>query len=181
MDIARRFRLGADATQGPDSPAARIETTRTGNQIMDMKLEVIVVPVADVDRAKRFYAECVGFRLDVDHTADENYRVVHLTPPGSGCSILFGTGVTTAAPGSLQGLHLVVADIERAVAELRERGVEVQGPFHDDSGVFHHAGTAHRSAGAHPQRASYGSFAAFADPDGNSWFLQEVTQRLPGR
>lgn len=147
---------------------------------MDMKLEVVVLPVADVDRAKDFYTG-LGFRLDADFTVDEGYRVVQVTPPGSEASIIFGTGVAAAPPGTLHGLHLVVTDIERSIAELRERGVEVEGPFRDATGVFHHAGTAQRVPGAHPQRASYGSFAAFHDPDGNSWFLQEVTQRAPGR
>ncbi|MVU75922.1 glyoxalase [Nocardia sp. ET3-3] len=148
---------------------------------MDMKLEVIVLPVADVDRAKDFYAERLGFRLDADFTVDDGYRVVQVTPPGSECSIIFGAGVTDAAPGSLRGLHLIVTDIEKAAAELGERGVAVEGPFRDATGVFHHAGTADRVPGAHPDRRSYGSFAAFEDPDGNAWFLQEVTQRAPGR
>lgn len=148
---------------------------------MDMKLEVVVVPVADVDRAKAFYTERLGFRLDADFPVDDTYRVVQVTPPGSECSVIFGAGVTTAAPGTLYGLHLVVTDIEEAVAELTERGVVVDGPFRDATGVFHHAGTMGRSAGPHPDRVSYGSFAAFEDPDGNGWFLQEVTQRAPGR
>ncbi|MGW7265901.1 VOC family protein [Streptomyces sp. NPDC054842] len=147
---------------------------------MELKLEVIVLPVSDVDAAKAFY-EKAGFRLDVDHVADDTYRVVHLTPPGSQCSILFGTGVTTAAPGSVQGLHLVVSDIEAAHAELVERGVEVGGIFHDAGGVFHRGTEEGRVGGPQPQRASYGSFAAFSDPDGNGWVLQEVTTRLPGR
>ncbi|MFJ9365170.1 VOC family protein [Nocardia sp. NPDC101769] len=148
---------------------------------MDMKLEVVVLPVADVDRAKAFYAERLGFRLDADFTVDDGYRVIQVTPPGSECSLIFGTGVTAAAPGSLDGLHLIVTDIEKAVAELTERGVAVDGPFRDATGVFHHAGTTGRVAGAHPERRSYGSFAAFGDPDGNGWFLQEITQRAPGR
>ncbi|MFB7719563.1 VOC family protein [Nocardia sp. NPDC056100] len=148
---------------------------------MDMKLEVIVLPVADVDRAKAFYADRLGFRLDADFTVDQDYRVVQVTPPGSACSIIFGTGVTAAEPGSVDGLHLIVTDIEQAVADLAERGVAVDGPFRDATGVFHHAGTTARIAGVHPERRSYGSFAAFADPDGNSWFLQEITQRAPGR
>ncbi|TQM26407.1 VOC family protein [Nocardia bhagyanarayanae] len=148
---------------------------------MDLKLEVVVLPVADVDRAKAFYTERLGFRLDADFPVDDGYRVVQVTPPGSECSIIFGTGVTAAAPGTLDGLHLVVTDIEKAVAELTERGIEVEGPFRDATGVFHHAGTVGRVAGPHPDRASYGSFAAFADPDGNGWFLQEVTRRAPGR
>lgn len=148
---------------------------------MDMKLEVAVVPVADVDRAKAFYTERLGFRLDADFPVDDGDRVVQVTPPGSECSIIFGTGVTAAAPGSLAGLHLIVTDIEKAVAELTARGIAVDGPFHDATGVFHHAGTESRVPGADPQRRSYGSFAAFTDPDGNGWFLQEITQRAPGR
>ncbi|MEV4126137.1 VOC family protein [Nocardia sp. NPDC049707] len=148
---------------------------------MDMKLEVVVLPVADVDRAKTFYTERLGFRLDADFPVDDGYRVVQVTPPGSACSIIFGTGVTTAAPGTSYGLHLIVTDIEAAVAELAERGIAVDGPFRDATGVFHHAGSEGRVPGADPQRRSYGSFAAFTDPDGNGWFLQEITQRAPGR
>ncbi|WP_043655625.1 VOC family protein [Nocardia thailandica] len=148
---------------------------------MDMKLEVVVLPVTDVDRAKAFYVDRLGFRLDADFPVDDGYRVVQVTPPGSGCSIIFGTGVAAAAPGSTHGLHLIVADIERAVAELAGRGVAVDGPFRDATGVFHHPDAAHRVPGADPQRRSYGSFAAFTDPDGNGWYLQEVTQRAPGR
>ncbi|MDX3077469.1 VOC family protein [Streptomyces sp. NPDC088354] len=148
---------------------------------MDLKLEVLVLPVSDVDRSKRFYEEGMGFRLDVDYSDDKGFRVVHLTPPGSQCSILFGDDVTTAAPGSAQGLHIVVTDVEQARAELVGRGVDVSEVFHDAGGVFHHAGDKDRVAGPHPERASYGSFASFSDPDGNEWVLQEVTTRLPGR
>ncbi|WP_228828506.1 VOC family protein [Nocardia beijingensis] len=148
---------------------------------MDLRLEVVVVPVADVDRAEAFYTERLGFRLDADYPVDADYRVVQVTPPGSECSIIFGTGVTSAAPGTLHGLHLIVSDIEKTVAELTARGVVVDGPFRDVTGVFHRAGAVGRVAGPHPDRASYGSFAAFTDPDGNGWFLQEVTQRAPGR
>ncbi|MFD7441710.1 VOC family protein [Streptomyces sp. NPDC059909] len=147
---------------------------------MDLKLEVLVLPVSDVDRAKRFY-EGLGFRLDVDYSGPDDFRVVHLTPPGSQCSILFGDGVTTAAPGSVQGLHLIVTDIEAARADLVERGVDVGEVFHDAGGVFHRAGKEGRVGGPQPERQSYGSFAAFSDPDGNEWVLQEVTTRLPGR
>ncbi|MEU9290093.1 VOC family protein [Streptomyces sp. NPDC048275] len=147
---------------------------------MDLKLEVVVLPVSDVDRAKAFY-EAAGFRLDVDYVADESYRVVHLTPPGSQCSILFGTGVTTAAPGSVRGLHLIVSDIEAAHAELVGRGIEMGEIFHDAGGVFHRGTDEARVSGPDPKRSSYGSFAAFTDPDGNEWVLQEVTTRLPGR
>ncbi|WP_227981839.1 VOC family protein [Nocardia spumae] len=148
---------------------------------MDMKLEVVVLPVADVDRAKAFYTDELGFRLDADFPVDDGYRVVQVTPPGSECSIIFGTGLTEAAPGSLHGLHLIVTDIEEAVAALTGHGVVVEGPFRDATGVFHHAGAESRVPGADPRRRSYGSFAAFTDPDGNAWFLQEVTQRAPGR
>lgn len=148
---------------------------------MDLKLEVIVLPVADVDRAKAFYVERLGFRLDADFPVDEGYRVVQVTPPGSECSIIFGTGVTTAAPGTLHGLHLIVTDIEKTVAELTDRGIAVEGPFRDATGVFHHADAKDHVPGADPQRRSYRSFAAFTDPDGNGWYLQEVTRRAPGR
>jgi catechol 2,3-dioxygenase-like lactoylglutathione lyase family enzyme len=140
---------------------------------MHFKLEVIVLPVSDVDRAKAFY-EAAGFRLDADHVTDESYRVVHLTPPGSPCSILFGTGVTTAAPGSTKGLHLVVSDIEEARAELVGRGVEVGEVFHDTSEIFHRCTDERRVSGPDPQRRSYCSYAVFHDPDGNEWVLQEV-------
>jgi catechol 2,3-dioxygenase-like lactoylglutathione lyase family enzyme len=145
-----------------------------------MKLEVMVVPVADVDRAKNFY-NALGWREDADFAAGADFRVVQLTPPGSGCSVIFGTGVTSAAPGSAQGLHLVVTDIEAARAELADGGAEVSEVFHDAGGVFHHAGTGGRVAGPAPDHQSYGSFASFSDPDGNGWLLQEITTRLPGR
>jgi catechol 2,3-dioxygenase-like lactoylglutathione lyase family enzyme len=145
-----------------------------------MKLEVVVVPVSDVDRAKDFY-KTLGWRLDADFVAGEDFRVVQLTPPGSPCSVIFGTGVTSAAPGSAQGLHLVVTDIDAARAELADRGVEMSEVFHDAGGVFHHAGTAGRVAGPAPDHQSYGSFASFSDPDGTGWLLQEITTRLPGR
>ncbi|MCE0766252.1 VOC family protein [Pseudonocardia kujensis] len=147
---------------------------------MAMRLEVVVLPVSDVDRALRFYGD-LGWRLDADVTTGPGFRVVQVTPPGSACSIIFGSGVTTAAPGSTQGLHLVVFDLERARAELAEKGVQVSGPFHDAGGVFHHAGTEGRVDGPDPERRSYGSFASFADPDGNQWVLQEIQERLPGR
>lgn len=147
---------------------------------VDMKLEVVVIPVADVDRAKQFYTQ-LGWRLDIDLAKDDQFRVVHFTPPGSHCSVLFGKGVTTEAPGSVQGLHLIVSDVVAAHAELVERGIEVSEVFHDVGGVFHHAGEEGRLSGPHPSRATYGSFASFSDPDGNGWVFQEVTTRLPGR
>ncbi|MGT2476429.1 VOC family protein [Paraburkholderia terrae] len=151
-----------------------------GQRTVDMKLEVVVIPVADVDRAKQFYTQ-LGWRLDIDLVKDDQFRVVHFTPPGSHCSVLFGNGVTTEEPGSVQGLHLIVSDVEAAHAELVERGVEVSEVFHDVGGVFHHAGEEGRLSGPHPSRATYGSFASFSDPDGNGWVFQEVTTRLPGR
>jgi catechol 2,3-dioxygenase-like lactoylglutathione lyase family enzyme len=148
--------------------------------MVDMKLEVVVIPVSDVDRAKQFYAG-LGWRLDVDLAKDDQFRVVHFTPPGSQCSVLFGRGVTEEKPGSVQGLHLIVSDIEAARSALVDRGVNVSEIFHDAGGVFHHAGDEKRVSGLHPLRKSYGSFAAFTDPDGNRWVFQEVTARLPGR
>lgn len=147
---------------------------------MDTKFELAVLPVADVDRAEHFY-KTLGWRLDADFTADDGLRVVQLTPPGSPASIIFGTGLTDAEPGSAQGLHLVVTDIEAARAELAGLGVEISEVFHDAGGVFHHGGTTARVAGPNPERRSYSSFASFTDPDGNGWVLQEVTTRLPGR
>jgi catechol 2,3-dioxygenase-like lactoylglutathione lyase family enzyme len=147
---------------------------------VDMKLEVVVVPVTDVDKAKDFYL-ALGWRLDADFAAGPDFRVVQVTPPGSACSVIFGTGLTPATPGSAQGLHLVVTDIDAARAELATGGAEVSEVFHDAGGVFHHAGTEGRVAGSAPDHKSYGSFASFSDPDGNGWLLQEITTRLPGR
>ena len=145
-----------------------------------MKLEVVVLPVSDVDRAKRFY-EAMGFRLDADFVLGEGFRVVQVTPPGSQCSIIFGDGVTSAVPGSVERLLLIVFDIEAARAELVSRGVEVSEVFHDVGGGFARAGGAGRAPGPDPERRSYLSFASFNDPDGNGWLLQEVRERLPGR
>lgn len=145
-----------------------------------MKLEVVVIPVSDVDLAKDFY-KTLGWRLDADFATSEDFRVLQFTPPGSEASIIFGKGVTSAAPGSVQGLHLIVYDIEAARAELVERGVNVSEVFHDIDGVFHHAGTEGRVAGPDPKRGNYASFASFSDPDGNGWVLQEVKTRAPGR
>ncbi|HEX9499907.1 MAG TPA: VOC family protein [Mycobacterium sp.] len=145
-----------------------------------MRLEVVVLPVSDVDRAKEFYVR-LGWRLDADFVDGDDFRVVQLTPPGSPCSIIFGTGITTAAPGSADGLYLVVDDIEAARAELVGHGAQVSDVFHDAGGVFHHAGTTARVPGPDPEHRSYGSFASFSDPDGNGWMCQEVTTRLPGR
>jgi len=146
----------------------------------EMKLEVLVLPVADVDRAKGFY-EGLGWKVDAEFVGDDGYRLLQLTPPGSGCSIIFGEGVSLAAPGSTEGLHLIVYDIEEARNDLIGRGVEVSEIFHDATGVFHHAGTEGRVSGPAPEHADYGSFASFSDPDGNGWVLQEIRTRLPGR
>jgi catechol 2,3-dioxygenase-like lactoylglutathione lyase family enzyme len=136
--------------------------------MMDLKLELVLIPVSDVDRAKAFYTENVGFNLDVDTSPTEGFRVVQMTPPGSACSITVGTGLTDAAPGSYRGSHLVVTDIEAARAELVERGVEVSEIRHFDreKGEW--------QPGVDPDHADYGSFADFSDPDGNTWVLQEV-------
>ena len=142
----------------------------------DMTLEIVIVPVSDVNRAKRFY-RALGWRLDIDFKGDE-YRVVQFTPPGSGCSIMFGTNMTTAAPGSAQGLHLVVSDLEAARTELLRRGIEISEPFHDPGGVFHHADGKGVVSGLNPTRQSYASYASFSDPDGNGWVVQEITARL---
>jgi len=150
---------------------------------MDMKLEVLVVPVSDVDRAKAFY-ENLGFRLDVDFVANESYRILQFTPPGSAASIIFGKGVTSSQPGSIDGLVLAVRDIDAARAELLSRGVAVSEVFHDAGGGLaggFHAGTKARAPGPDPEGHSYGSYASFSDPDGNGWLLQEITTRLPGR
>jgi catechol 2,3-dioxygenase-like lactoylglutathione lyase family enzyme len=164
----------------PTETPSQIASNRTSARAVDMKLEVIVIPVSDVDRAKRFYVG-LGWRLDADVAKDDGFRVVQVTPPGSPCSIIFGAKVTSAAPGSAQGLHLIVSDVEAARAVLIARGAEVSEVFHDAAGVFHRAGHDNRISGPDPQRSSYGSFASFSDPDGNGWLLQEITARLPGR
>jgi catechol 2,3-dioxygenase-like lactoylglutathione lyase family enzyme len=140
---------------------------------MEMKLEVVVLPVSNVDKAINFY-KTLGCHLDVDHVSTNDFRVVQLTPPGSGCSIIIGDGLTLAEPGSAQGLYLIVSDIEAARTELVGRGVEVGEVFHDAGGVFHRARALDRVPGPMPGHRSKGSFASFNDPDGNGWFLQEV-------
>jgi predicted enzyme related to lactoylglutathione lyase len=145
----------------------------------DMRFEIVVIPVSDVERAKRFYA-ALGWRLDIDFAASKQYRVIQFTPPGSACSIIFGIGITPAAPGSAQGLYIIVSDIEAARADMIDRGVKVSEPFYDTGGIFHHLNGEGVVAGLQPQRRSYGTYASFTDPDGNGWFLQEVTARLPG-
>ncbi len=155
-----------------DSVIERHSAPSTGT--VDMKLEVVVIPVADVDRAKRFYGD-LGWRPDADFIVGEEFRVVQFTPPGSPCSIHFGIGVTSAVPGSAHGLYLVVSDIQSARAELIDRGVDVSEMFHRDG-----PGQPPLS-GPDPARRSYFSYATFSDPDGNEWLLQEVTTRFPGQ
>ena len=152
---------------------------------VDMKLEVIVIPVSDVDRSKEFYRK-LGWRLDADYESGKDFRILQFTPPGSGCSIIFGKNITAAAPGSAQGLYLIVSDIEAARNELRSRGVEISEVFHDGSGVYVGPDEPYlfgrqRVSGRDPEHRSYRSFASFHDPDGNGWLFQEITARLPGR
>ena len=151
-------------------------------KIVDLKLEVVVIPVSDVDRAKEFYGR-LGWRLDADFPFDNGFRVVQFTPPGSGCSIQFGTNITSAAPGSARGLYLIASDIEAARDELVARGAEVSEVFHAGTpgAQFQPDGTSGRVSGPAPDHASYSSFATFSDLDGNGWLLQNITTRLPGR
>lgn len=153
---------------------------------VDMKFEIVVIPVSDIDRAKEFYLR-LGWRLDADYaTDDKDFRVIQFTPPGSGCSVIFGKRVTAASPGASQGLYLIVSDIEAARKELQDRGIDVSEVFHSEGEVY--AGTdepylfgQRRVSGPDPKHGSYRSFASFHDPDGNGWLLQEITTRLPGR
>src|SRR5262245_13250336 len=170
LEAAKLREFDMSSTQVRSETA--IETSKAPT--VDMKLEVVVIPVAEVDRAKRFYGG-LGWRLDADFVVGDEFRVVQFTPPGSPCSIHFGKGITSAVPGSARGLYLVVSDIEAARAGLVGRGVDV-------SEVFHRAGPGKPPlSGRDPERRSYVSFATFNDPDGNGWLFQEVTQRLPGR
>ena len=161
-------------------------TSKTSAAKVDMKFEIVVIPVSDVDRAKEFYGEKLGWRLDADYDNGKDFRVIQFTPPGSGCSVIFGKNVTAAAPGSAQGLYLIVSDIEAARKELLGRGVKISEVFHDAGGVY--AGTDEpylfgriRVSGPDPEHRSYRSFASFQDPDGNGWLFQEITTRLAGR
>ena len=160
-------------------------TSDAGVARVDMKFEVVVIPVSDVDRAKEFYGK-LGWRLDADYDGGKDFRVIQFTPRGSGCSIIFGKNVTPAAPGSTQGLYLIVSDIQAARKELLDRGVGISEVFHDAAGEY--AGTDEpylfgrkRVSGPSPEHCSYRSFASFHDPDGNGWLFQEITTRLPGR
>jgi predicted enzyme related to lactoylglutathione lyase len=157
-------------------------TNATSATQVDLKLEAVVIPVADVDRAKKFYSS-LGWRLDADFPFDNGFRVVQFTPPGSGCSVQFGSKITPAPPGSAHGLYLVVSDIEAARNELVARGANVSEVFHSETpgAQFQSDGASGRVAGPAASHASYSSFATFSDPDGNTWLLQEVTTRLPGR
>jgi len=151
----------------------------------ELRLEVVVIPVSDVDRAKTFYQE-LGWRLDADFASGEDWRVIQFTPPGSGCSVIFGRNVTAAPPGSARGLYLAVSDLEAARTSLLAHGADVSAAFHGVAGQYAGADEPFlfgrmRANGLDPERHSYSSFAAFSDPDGNGWLLQEITTRLPGR
>jgi catechol 2,3-dioxygenase-like lactoylglutathione lyase family enzyme len=154
-------------------------TQKPNAGMVDLKLEVVVLPVSDVDRAKRFY-QSLGWRMDADVATGEDWRVVQLTPPGSPCSVLFGKGITTAVPGSVQGNFLIVDDVEAARTELIRDGADVSEVFHFAGGL-HVDGTKGRVPGPDPEGRSYRSWVSFNDPDGNSWMLQEIKTRLPGR
>ena len=162
-----------------------VSSKDAGDARVDMKLEIVIIPVSDVDRAKEFYSR-LGWRLDADFASGDDFRVMQFTPPGSGCSVIFGKNVTAAAPGSAQGLYLIVSDIAAARSELLGRGINISEVFHEPGGGY--VGTDEpylfgriRVSGADPDHRSYRSFASFNDPDGNGWLFQEVTTRLPGR
>ena len=164
--------MGTGAVPGSD---ARVDT----------KLEIVVIPVSDADRAKEFYGGKLGWRLDADYDNGKDFRVIQFTPPGSGCSVIFGRDVTGAVPGSAQGLYLIVSDVAAARAEFLSHGVEVSEAFHNE-GVYsgpdeHYLFGSVRVSGPDPEHRSYRSFASFKDPDGNGWLFQEITTRLPGR
>jgi catechol 2,3-dioxygenase-like lactoylglutathione lyase family enzyme len=152
----------------------------------DMKFEIVVIPVSDIDRAKAFYGEELGWRLDADYDNGRDFRVIQFTPPGSGCSVIFGRNVTAAAPGSAQGLYLIVSDLAAARAVLAARGIQVSQIFHSPGDTYSGPDEPYlfgriRAAGPDPENRSYRSFASFRDPDGNGWLLQQITSRLPGR
>jgi catechol 2,3-dioxygenase-like lactoylglutathione lyase family enzyme len=167
-----------DITQVTDTHASPLPSAA----IVDLKLEAVVLPVSDVERAKAFYGS-LGWRLDADFAFDNGFRVVQFTPPGSPCSIQFGTNITAAAPGSARGLYLIVSDIEVARQQLATLGADISEVFHPDTpgAQFQSDSTRGRVRGPAPDQASYQSFATFADPDGNSWLVQEIRMRLPGR
>jgi catechol 2,3-dioxygenase-like lactoylglutathione lyase family enzyme len=155
-------------------------TTKIKAEPVDMKLEVVIVPISDVDRAKAFY-EKLGFRLDIDYAPDDKFRVLQFTPPSSEASIILGKGITSKKPGSADGLILAVEDVDAVRKDLLARGVAVSEVFHYAGGPFNNSTQNPRVAGRDPQGRSYFSFASFEDPDGNRWLLQEITNRLPGR
>ena len=167
-------------------PVRSVDAIRdAGVARVDMKFEIVIIPVSDVDRAKEFYTR-LGWRLDGDFTSGDEWRGIQFTPPGSGCSVIFGKNVTPAAPGSAQGLYLIVSDIEAARKELLDRGIEVSEVFHGGNNVYTGPDEPYlfgriRVSGPDPEHRSYRSFASFRDPDGNGWLLQELTTRLPGR
>jgi catechol 2,3-dioxygenase-like lactoylglutathione lyase family enzyme len=172
-----------------------LDTTKTFEEVnpkkndaarVDTKFEIVVIPVSDIDRAKAFYGEQLGWRLDADYDNGSDYRVIQFTPPGSGCSVIFGRNVTAAAPGSAQGLYLIVSDIAAARKELLGHGIEVSEVFHGAEGAYSGPDEPYlfgriRLSGPDPEHRSYRSFASFHDPDGNGWVFQEITTRLPGR
>jgi catechol 2,3-dioxygenase-like lactoylglutathione lyase family enzyme len=172
---------GMSATEVPSKDATNNASVAT----LDTKLEIVVIPVSDIDRAKEFYVR-LGWRLDADFDNGADFRVIQFTPPGSGCSVIFGENVTAAAPGSAQGLYLIVSDLEAARKELLGRGVAISEAFHDAGGVYAGPDQPYlfgrlRVSGPDPEHRSYRTFASFSDPDGNGWLLQEITTRLPGR
>jgi catechol 2,3-dioxygenase-like lactoylglutathione lyase family enzyme len=177
LHAAPYLHLRAAAAEEQDMSNANPDARHGLGPPLDMALEVVVIPVSNVERAKRFYGD-LGWRLDLDFDSGRGYRVIQFTPPGSGCSVTFGQNVTRAAPGSTRALHLVVSDIEAARENLLRRGVEVSAAFHDAGGIFHRAGLEGRTAGPNPQHKSYASYFSFEDPDGNGWVVQEVTARL---
>jgi catechol 2,3-dioxygenase-like lactoylglutathione lyase family enzyme len=181
MSKSERKELEMSNTQ----PRRETATEAARAKAVDMKLEVVVIPVSDLDRATEFYAK-LGWRLDADYASGDDYRVIQFTPPGSGSSVIFGKNVTAAPPGSAQGLYLIVSDIEAARGDLLARGVKVSEAFHDAGGVYLGKDEPYlfgrlRVGGLDPEHRSYRSFASFSDPDGNGWLFQEVTTRLPGR
>jgi len=162
-----------------------VQTSDAGKASVDMKFEIVVIPVSDIDRAKTFYAK-LGWRLDADYDNGKDFRVIQFTPPGSGCSVIFGRNVTAAAPGSAQGLYLIVTDIAAAREDLLRRGIAVGEVFHGGDNVYSGPDEPYlfgriRVSGPDPEHRSYRSFASFSDPDGNGWLFQEITARLPGR
>jgi catechol 2,3-dioxygenase-like lactoylglutathione lyase family enzyme len=171
--------MSTNAVRGKDA------TSKPSVATVDMKFEIVVIPVSDVDRAKEFYGK-LGWRLDADYDNGKDFRVIQFTPPGSGCSIIFGKNVTPATPGSAQGLYLIISDIQAARKVLLDRGVEISEVFHDAAGVYAGPDEPYlfgrvRVTGPDAEHRSYRSFASFRDPDGNGWLFQEITTRLPGR